>query len=207
MLWSLIHHIIKTSSVTPEIFCIFNLILSFSTCSQSFKKICFGNFWARTSLNSTFLYNAPVPKIPQIRRGKGFLRSSTMFIAWSNDAQIWCLCLNLVWRASVSESWIHALVPIALCIMVHAVLITLTLISGKWRWTGTSVVISAIGTISSVQTGTTGTFIKLCNTSDFPVISKWWGIIWPWMSIVLILKPLFQIEHRKFGEQFPMSVD
>ena len=30
----------KTSSVTPEFFYVFNLILSFSTCSQSFKKIC-----------------------------------------------------------------------------------------------------------------------------------------------------------------------
>ena len=32
--------ILKTSSVTPDFFYVFNLILSFSTCSQSFKKIC-----------------------------------------------------------------------------------------------------------------------------------------------------------------------
>ena len=32
--------IFKTSSVTLEFFYVFNLILSFSTCSQSFKKIC-----------------------------------------------------------------------------------------------------------------------------------------------------------------------
>ena len=32
--------IFKTSSVTPGFFYVFNLILSFSTCSQSFKKIC-----------------------------------------------------------------------------------------------------------------------------------------------------------------------
>ena len=32
--------IFKTSSVTPDFFYVFNLILSFSTCSQSFKKIC-----------------------------------------------------------------------------------------------------------------------------------------------------------------------
>ena len=40
MLWSFICLIFKTSSVTPNFFYVFNLILSFSTCSQSFKKIC-----------------------------------------------------------------------------------------------------------------------------------------------------------------------
>ena len=40
MLWSVIHVIFKTSSVTPDFFYIFNLVLSFSTCSQSFNKIC-----------------------------------------------------------------------------------------------------------------------------------------------------------------------
>ena len=42
--------IFKTSSVTPDFFYIFNLTLSFSTCSESFEKIVRGNFWARTSL-------------------------------------------------------------------------------------------------------------------------------------------------------------
>ena len=32
--------IFKTSSVTPDFVYVFNIILSFSTCSQSFKKIC-----------------------------------------------------------------------------------------------------------------------------------------------------------------------
>ena len=32
--------IFKTSSVTLEFFYVFNLILSFSTCSESFEKIC-----------------------------------------------------------------------------------------------------------------------------------------------------------------------
>ena len=40
MLWSVIRLIFKTSSVAPDFFYVFNLILSFSTCSQSFKKIC-----------------------------------------------------------------------------------------------------------------------------------------------------------------------
>ena len=40
MLWSVIRLIFKTSSVTPDFFYVFHLILSFSTCSQSFKKIC-----------------------------------------------------------------------------------------------------------------------------------------------------------------------
>ena len=40
MLWSLIRLIFKRSSVTPDFFYVFNLILSFSTYSQSLKKIC-----------------------------------------------------------------------------------------------------------------------------------------------------------------------
>ena len=32
--------IFKTSSVTPDFFYVFNLILWFSTCSESFEKIC-----------------------------------------------------------------------------------------------------------------------------------------------------------------------
>ena len=40
MLWFVIRLIFKTSSVTPDFFYVFNLILSFSTCSQSFNKIC-----------------------------------------------------------------------------------------------------------------------------------------------------------------------
>ena len=43
LLW--IRLIFKTSSVTPIFFLRFNLILSFSTCSQSFKKnLCVGTF-------------------------------------------------------------------------------------------------------------------------------------------------------------------
>ena len=38
MLWSVIRLIFKTSSVTPDFFFVFNLILSFSTCSQSLKE-------------------------------------------------------------------------------------------------------------------------------------------------------------------------
>ena len=38
MLWSVLRLIFKTSSVTPDFFYVFNLILSFSTGSQSFKK-------------------------------------------------------------------------------------------------------------------------------------------------------------------------
>ena len=40
MLWSMIRLIFKTSSVTLDFFYVFNLILSFYTCSESFKKIC-----------------------------------------------------------------------------------------------------------------------------------------------------------------------
>ena len=40
MLWSVLLLIFKTSSVTPHFFYVFNLILSLSTCSLSFKSIC-----------------------------------------------------------------------------------------------------------------------------------------------------------------------
>ena len=50
MLWSELRLILKTSSVTPDFFYVFYLILSFSSVSQSFEKICVGSFWARTSL-------------------------------------------------------------------------------------------------------------------------------------------------------------
>ena len=45
----------KTSSVTPDIFHVFNIMLSFSTCSQSLKKSVRGRFWARI----TFLLASP----------------------------------------------------------------------------------------------------------------------------------------------------
>ena len=44
MLWSVLRLIFKTSSVTPDFFYVFNLILSFSTGSQSFKKSVRGKF-------------------------------------------------------------------------------------------------------------------------------------------------------------------
>ena len=53
MLWSVIRLIFKTSSVTPGFFYVFHLILSFSTCSQSFKKICTWELLGANVLNST----------------------------------------------------------------------------------------------------------------------------------------------------------
>ena len=54
MLWSVIRLILKTSSVTPDFFYVFYLILSFSTCSQSFKKICAWELLGANVLKSTF---------------------------------------------------------------------------------------------------------------------------------------------------------
>ena len=47
MLWSELRLIFKTSSVTPDFFYIFYLILLFSTVSQSFKKICVWEVFGR----------------------------------------------------------------------------------------------------------------------------------------------------------------
>ena len=52
VLWSVLRLMFKTSPVSQDMFYIFNLILSFSTCSQGFKKKSVrGNFSARTALN------------------------------------------------------------------------------------------------------------------------------------------------------------
>ena len=53
MLWSMIRLILKMISVTPDFFYIFNLILSFSTYSQSFKKICAWELLGANVLKST----------------------------------------------------------------------------------------------------------------------------------------------------------
>ena len=54
MLWSMIRLIFKTSSVTPDFFYVFILILSFSTCSQSFEKICTWEHLGGNVLKSLF---------------------------------------------------------------------------------------------------------------------------------------------------------
>ena len=51
MLRSVIRLIFKTTSVTPDFFDVSNMILSFLTRSQSFKKICTWEIWAQTSFN------------------------------------------------------------------------------------------------------------------------------------------------------------
>ena len=53
----MIRLIFKTRSVTPEFFNVFNLILSFSTCSQSFKKIC---VWELLGTNVLKMYRSAV---------------------------------------------------------------------------------------------------------------------------------------------------
>ena len=57
MLWSVIRLIFKTSSVTPDFFYVFNLILSFLLGVKVLKKFVLGNFWARTSLIQMFMRN------------------------------------------------------------------------------------------------------------------------------------------------------
>ena len=47
MLWSELRLILKTSSVTPDFFKVFYRILSFSTVSQSLKKICVWEVFGR----------------------------------------------------------------------------------------------------------------------------------------------------------------
>ena len=52
MLWSVIRLIFKTSSVSPDFFFyVFHLILSFSTCSESFEKIRAWELLGGTSLS------------------------------------------------------------------------------------------------------------------------------------------------------------
>ena len=55
MLWSVLRLIFKTSSVTPDFFKVFNLILSLSTGSQSFKKVCAWEVFWRERLIEWYL--------------------------------------------------------------------------------------------------------------------------------------------------------
>ena len=55
MLWSVMRLIFKTSLVTPDFFYVFSIILSFSTCSQSFKKICTREIFGANVLQNGFL--------------------------------------------------------------------------------------------------------------------------------------------------------
>ena len=52
--------IFKTSSGTPDFFYVFSIILSFSTCSQSFKKICTWEILGANVLK--YLYAADILK-------------------------------------------------------------------------------------------------------------------------------------------------
>ena len=51
---------LQTSSVTPDFFYVFNIILSFSNCSQSFKKIC---TWELLGANILTLHTAAEPAV------------------------------------------------------------------------------------------------------------------------------------------------
>ena len=80
MLWSVIRLIFKTSSVTPDFFYVFNLILSFSTCSQSFKKIC---TWEL--LGANVLKRA---KFAYIHLVFSLARDWSKHVTWSNIPQL-----------------------------------------------------------------------------------------------------------------------
>ena len=46
----------------PDFFYVFNLVLSFSTCSQSFKKICTWELLGANVLNISLLREIPYPQ-------------------------------------------------------------------------------------------------------------------------------------------------
>ena len=56
MLWSMMRLIFKMSSVTSDFFYVFNLILSFSTCSESFEKICVWELLGVNVLNYSHMH-------------------------------------------------------------------------------------------------------------------------------------------------------
>ena len=63
MLWSVIRVILKTSSVTPDFFYVSNLVLSFSTCSQSFNKICVWEVLGANPPQVVFRHSTVLPRI------------------------------------------------------------------------------------------------------------------------------------------------
>ena len=58
--------IFKTSSVTPDFFYVFNLILSFSTCSESFEKICAWELLGANVLNFPSILSLILSSLLQI---------------------------------------------------------------------------------------------------------------------------------------------
>ena len=67
MLWSELRFILKTSSVTPDFFYVFYLILSFSTVSQSLKKSVRGKFLGANVLKAgtSALKNHNIPGVTE----------------------------------------------------------------------------------------------------------------------------------------------
>ena len=70
MIWSVIRVIFKASSVTPNFFYVFNLVASFSTCSQSFYKICVWEVLGANVLKSNRDSVRKVRKTYLIERGQ-----------------------------------------------------------------------------------------------------------------------------------------
>ena len=107
MLWSVIRLIFKTSSVTPDFFYVFNLILSFSTCSQSLKKSVRGNFWARTSLSACAAFFFFFLLLLNLRLLHAYERSfPSLGYLWSDKQRlrVSSCCVQLqIWRQGVCQ--------------------------------------------------------------------------------------------------------
>ena len=124
--------IFKTSSVTPDVFYVFNLILSFSTCSESFEKIC-----AWELLGANVLKLTPREKIElelsifQLKRDAGYaLVKNTITRAFSINNIIIIIItiiiiINFIYLASISLTVLGALQYHAL--QYHEKCITTTL--------------------------------------------------------------------------------
>ena len=80
MLWSVIRLIFKTSSVTPDFSYVFNLILSFSTCSQSFKKICAWELLGANVLKRSFFNCSCLLVLDSSARSSAKSRSSNFSV-------------------------------------------------------------------------------------------------------------------------------
>ena len=114
MLWSVIRVIFKTSSVTPDFFYVFNLVLSFSTCSQSFNKICVWEVLGANVLNcfSFSLWHHILSSLHQRRKSCLKVHARFCFILKSNintengDARV---CLNERLSCTIAANFLEIL--------------------------------------------------------------------------------------------------
>ena len=95
--------IFKTSSVTPDFFYVFNLILSFSTCRESFEKICAWKLLGANVLKREKLLSGNFCSLRYIDFLIGALILTTITTGMSSSWNVPCLPLKVPFQSSIER--------------------------------------------------------------------------------------------------------